>query len=164
MPDTWLPQYLNTYIAHAFKPAPGDTGISNLRQRYSQPLLVLLAIVAVVLLIACANMANLLLAQSTGRQRELVIRLSLGASRWLVARQLLIESLFLSFIGALAGILLATWGSRALGGLRSRERAVRRRCRSAGGRDARRASRSSRDGRPTRRARSPPPRRPARRR
>jgi predicted permease len=85
-----------------------------LRARYRQPLFVLLGIVALVLLIACANMANLLLAQSTARQQELAIRLSLGASRWLVARQLIIESLLLSFIGSAAGALLAAWGSRSL--------------------------------------------------
>jgi predicted permease len=103
---------------------PGATGISGLRTRYSQPLFVLLGIVALVLLIACANMANLMLAQSTARQRELAIRLSLGASRWAVARQLLIESMLLSFLGSAVGIALAIAGSRALVQLISTRTAV----------------------------------------
>jgi predicted permease len=113
LPD-WRPDDLKQYLAQPVAVIPGSTGISGLRTRYSQPLFVLLGIVGLVLTIACANMANLLLAQSVARQTELAIRLSLGASRWRLVRQLLVESLMLSTVGAIAGLAIARWGSRAI--------------------------------------------------
>jgi predicted permease len=114
MPQDWRPQDQQTYFSDPFSLLPAATGISTLRDRYSRPLYVLLGIVGLVLTIACANMANLLLAQSVARRRELAVRLSLGAGRRQLMRQLLVESIMLSLAGAAAGLVIAAWGSRAL--------------------------------------------------
>jgi predicted permease len=93
---------------------PGSQGRAYLRDQLKTPLWVLMAITGTVLLIACANIANLLLARATGRQKEIAVRLAIGASRSRIVSQLLVESLSLSAIGAVAGLAIAFWADKLL--------------------------------------------------
>jgi putative ABC transport system permease protein len=99
-------------LASTLDLAAGGSGWTPLRNQYSKPLSVLMAISALVLLLACVNLANLLLARSAARRREFAIRLAIGAGRPRVVRQLLVESLLLSFIGAALGLIVAQFGSK----------------------------------------------------
>lgn len=117
---------LQSRVATRMELLPAGAGLARVRDQYGKPLVLLTAVVGLLLLLACLNLASMLLARSAARQRELAVRVGLGAGRGRLVKQMLTESVLLSGIGALVGILLAYFGTGVLVRIMASSRAFER--------------------------------------
>jgi putative ABC transport system permease protein len=117
LPADYPPEFAKDYLSYSLKATPAANGVSNLRRRYADPLLILQLTTGLVLFVACTNLANLVLARASAREREFALRLAVGGSWGRLVRQLMVENGLIAIGGAIAGLVCATALSRVLVGL-----------------------------------------------
>jgi putative ABC transport system permease protein len=117
LPPDYPPEFVKDYLSYTLKATPAANGVSNLRRRFADPLLILQLTTGLVLFVACTNLANLVLARASSREREFALRLAVGGSWGRLVRQLMVENGLIAIGGAIAGLVCAAALSRGLVGL-----------------------------------------------
>jgi predicted permease len=113
-PPNWMPELMKLLPRQVINVVPAGSGVGEMKEEYGRSLQILLAVCGLVLLISCANVANLLLARAAARRGQIALRLAMGASRWQIVSQALVESIVLAIAGGIAGLLVAMAAAQLL--------------------------------------------------